>query len=176
MPVASSAWREKLEFLQEGLWDAGVRVKKLRGSGRAVFEARLSRGDRILFTLGEPPDGNGAGVTRIYVWGVVKHDDVNTAAARRIVPANAPFLDFEPALVEELPEFVADDLGRRLLFARAGPAGRGVRRRGRRRGGPRPRRARCRRRAAALAGGGRRGNGAACRRPSRATNWNCTCS
>ena len=103
--------REKLEFLQEGLWDAGVRVKKLRGSGRAVFEARLSRGDRILFTLGEPPDGNGAGVTRIYVWGVVKHDDVNTAAARRIVPANAPFLDFEPALVEELPEFVADDLG-----------------------------------------------------------------
>ena len=108
--------REKLEFLQEGLWDAGVRVKKLRGSGRAVFEARLSRGDRILFTLGEapdgePPDGNGAGVTRIYVWGVVKHDDVNAAAARRIVPANAPFLDFEPALVEELPEFVADDLG-----------------------------------------------------------------
>ena len=103
--------REKLEFLQEGLWDAGVRVKKLRGSGRAVFEARLSRGDRILFTLGEAPDGNGAGVTRIYVWGVVKHDDVNAAAARRIVPANAPFLDFEPALVEELPEFVADDLG-----------------------------------------------------------------
>ena len=49
--------REKLEFLQEGLWDAGVRVKKLRGSGRAVFEARLSRGDRILFTLGEAPDG-----------------------------------------------------------------------------------------------------------------------
>ena len=108
--------REKLEFLQEGLWDAGVRVKKLKGSGRAVFEARLSRGDRILFTLGEPPDGeppdgDGAGVTRIYVWGVVKHDDVNAVAERRIVPANAPFLDFEPALIEELPEFVADDLG-----------------------------------------------------------------
>ena len=105
--------REKLEFLQAGLWDTGVRVKKLKGSGRAVFEARLSRGDRILFTLGEPPaqDGNGDGVTRIYVWGVVKHDDVTAAAERRIVPANAPFLDFEPALVEELPEFVADDLG-----------------------------------------------------------------
>ena len=106
---AKQRLREKLEFLQEGLWDAGVRVKKLKGSGRAVFEARLSRGDRILFTLGEPPDGNGAGATRIYVWGVVKHDDVS-AAERRIVPANAPFLDFEPALVEELPEFVADDL------------------------------------------------------------------
>ena len=105
--------REKLEFLQAGLWDAGVRVKKLRGSGRAVFEARLSRSDRILFTLGEAPDeiGNGARVTRIYVWGVVKHDDVNPIAGRRIVPANAPFLDFEPAEVEELPEFDADGLG-----------------------------------------------------------------
>ncbi len=110
--------REKLEFLQAGLWDTGVRVKKLKGSGRAVFEARLSRGDRILFTLGEPPKdeppagaANGGGVTRIYVWAVVQHDDVTAAAERRIVPANAPFLDFEPALVEELPEFVADDLG-----------------------------------------------------------------
>ena len=111
---AKQRLREKLEFLQEGLWDAGVRVKKLKGSGRAVFEARLSRGDRILFTLGEPPaadgPGNGAGITRIYVWGVVKHDDVSAAAERRIVPANAPFLDFEPALVEELPQFDAGDL------------------------------------------------------------------
>ena len=109
---AKQRLREKLEFLQEGLWDAGVRVKKLKGSGRAVFEARLSRGDRILFTLGQPPevDSNGAGATRIYVWGVVKHDDVNAAAERRIVPANAPFLDFEPARVEEMPEFDADEL------------------------------------------------------------------
>ena len=106
---AKQRLREKLEFLQEGLWDAGVRVKKLKGSARTVFEARLSRGDRILFTLGEPPHGHGAGATRIYVWGVVKHDDVS-AAERRIVPANAPFLDFQPAAVEELPEFVADDL------------------------------------------------------------------
>ena len=102
--------REKLEFLQGGLWDAGVRVKKLKGTGRTVFEARLSRGDRILFTLGEPAAGNGADHTRVYVWGVVKHDEV-TAAERRIVPANAPFLDFQPTAVEELPEFDADSLG-----------------------------------------------------------------
>ena len=45
--------REKLEFLENGLWDAGVRVKKLKGvSNRVVFEARLSRSDRIIFTLG----------------------------------------------------------------------------------------------------------------------------
>ena len=100
--------REKLDLLQEGMWEGGLRVKKLRGSGRAVFEARLSRGDRILFTLGQPPADNGDGVTRIYVWGVEKHDDV-TAAAQRIVPGNAPFLDFQPDAVEELPEEVFVD-------------------------------------------------------------------
>ena len=102
--------REKLDLLKDGMWEGGMRVKKLKGSGRAVFEARLSRGDRILFTLGEPPADNGDGVTRIYVWGVEKHDDV-TAAARRIVPGNAPFLDFQPDALEELPEEVfVDDL------------------------------------------------------------------
>ena len=102
--------REKLDLLKDGMWEGGMRVKKLKGSGRAVFEARLSHGDRILFTLGEPPADNGDGVTRIYVWGVEKHDDV-TAAARRIVPANAPFLDFQPDALEELPEEVfVDDL------------------------------------------------------------------
>ena len=102
--------REKLELLEEGMWEGGLRVKKLKGSGRAVFEARLSRGDRILFTLGQPPPDNDDGATRIYVWGVEKHDDV-TAAARRIVPANAPFLDFQPDSLEELPEEVfVDDL------------------------------------------------------------------
>ena len=97
--------REKLEFLQHGLWDTGVRVKKLKGAARAVFEARLSRGDRILFTLGKGVNG----ATPIHVWGVVQHDDV-TAAERRIVPANAPFLDFQPLAVEELPELDADGL------------------------------------------------------------------
>ena len=105
--------REKLDLLKEGMWDGGMRVKKLKGSGRRVFEARLSRGDRILFTLGQPaadnPDTSDR-LTRIYVWGVERHDDVS-AAARRIVPANAPFLDFQPDAVEELPdEGFVDDL------------------------------------------------------------------
>ena len=52
--------REKLEFLRHGMWDAGVRVKKLRG-GRSSFEARLTRGDRILFTLGRAPAASAPG-------------------------------------------------------------------------------------------------------------------
>lgn len=114
--------REKLEFLRHGMWDAGVRVKKLKG-GRSSFEARLTRGDRILFTLGRAPAADapggaagGAAATRIYVWGVVKHDDV-TAAERRIVAANAPFLDFRPDEIEQIPELVLDDLPDECLGA-----------------------------------------------------------
>ncbi len=78
---ARARLREKFEFLENGFWDAGVRVKKLRGTaGRVVFEARLNRGDRLLFTLG-PHRGR----TAIYVWGLVSHDDISAAAAR-IVP------------------------------------------------------------------------------------------
>ena len=102
--------REKLEYLQHGLWDGGVRVKKLKGAARAVFEARLSRGDRILFTLGRPLREEGAGATRIYVWGVVKHDAV-TDTAQGIVPGNAPFLEFAPDAVEQRDEELdLDDL------------------------------------------------------------------
>ncbi|HKL57893.1 MAG TPA: hypothetical protein VJ854_05780, partial [Sphaerochaeta sp.] len=44
---------EKLSFLENGMWDAGVRVKKLKGaSDKVVFEARVSKGDRLIFTLG----------------------------------------------------------------------------------------------------------------------------
>ena len=101
--------REKLEYLQLGVWEhrgrahGGMLVKKLKGVAPAVFEARLSRSDRILFTLGRPHLAEGAGGTRIYVWGVVKHDAV-TAAAQRIVPDNAPFLRFETEDVEEWKE------------------------------------------------------------------------
>lgn len=88
--------REKFEFLEQGFWDTGVRVKKLRGtSRRVVFEARLTKSDRLLFTLGDHQ-----GRTAIYVWGIVRHDDIASEAAR-IVPRNAPFLDFEPLQSEE---------------------------------------------------------------------------
>jgi hypothetical protein len=95
--------QEKLEFLANGIWDAGVRVKKLKGAGRKmVFEARLSRSDRILFTLGRHRDRVAA-----YVWGLAAHDEV-ARRALSIIPENAPFLDFEPETVEELPEMVLE--------------------------------------------------------------------
>ena len=96
--------REKLEFLENGLWDAGIRVKKLRGTAKVVFEARLSRGERLLFTLGRHREA-----VAVYVWGLVQHDDVS-AEAKRIVPSNAPFLDFEELEHEDRQELNLDSV------------------------------------------------------------------
>ncbi|MFW6138137.1 MAG: UvrD-helicase domain-containing protein [Spirochaetota bacterium] len=98
--------REKFEFLQNGIWDAGVRVKKLRGiSGKVIFEARLSQDRRLLFTLGRH-----GGRSTIYVWGIADHDRISNTA-RSILPVNTPFLQFEPHAEEELPEVLIDELG-----------------------------------------------------------------
>jgi len=97
--------REKFEFLENGIWDSGVRVKKLKGvSGKVIFEARLSRGDRILFTLGKH-----GSQTAVYLWGIVKHDDIS-ATAQRVFPSNAPFLSFEPETIEDYQDILIDEL------------------------------------------------------------------
>jgi len=97
--------REKFEFLEAGIWDSGVRVKKLKGSSRKIiFEGRASKGDRIIFTLGKY-----GYQTAIYVWAIVKHDDISSSS-KKIFPENAPFLNFEPQTVEEYPDILIDDL------------------------------------------------------------------
>ena len=97
--------REKFDFLANGIWDAGVRIKKLKGlSKKVIFEARLTRSRRILFTLGKYNKK-----TVIYVWGIVDHDDISDKA-RNILPDNAPFLSFEPEILEDHPDLYIDDL------------------------------------------------------------------
>ncbi len=97
--------KEKLDYLANGLWDTGVRIKKLKSTSRKViFEARLSRSRRLLFTLGTSDDR-----TAVYVWGIVEHGNIGREAAR-ILPDNAPFLDFSPAEEESYPDISLDDL------------------------------------------------------------------
>ena len=101
---------EKMRFLAAGIWEGGILVKKLAGAkGKVVFEARISKGDRVLFTLGRPGERGVAndGATgrsnnergAAYIWAYLKHDDVDRAA-RLGMPDNAPFLDF-PSVAEE---------------------------------------------------------------------------
>ena len=62
--------RDKFEFLENGIWDSGLKVKKLAGvSSKVIFEARLDRGNRILFSLGKD-NSDGAEELNVYVWGV----------------------------------------------------------------------------------------------------------
>ncbi|HEY4490398.1 MAG TPA: hypothetical protein VI958_00310, partial [Acidobacteriota bacterium] len=44
--------RKAFEYLESGLWEGGLRIKKLHAIRRTILEARLNRGDRILLTLG----------------------------------------------------------------------------------------------------------------------------
>lgn len=99
--------RKTFEFLESGLWDGGLRIKKLRGSpGKTVLEGRLNRSDRLVFTLSE---GNPGGVRDIHVWGIARHDDVDRTV-RAILPENAPFLNFEAFRGAEVKDLDLDAL------------------------------------------------------------------
>lgn len=96
---------EKLDYLAGGIWEGGIQVKKLSGqSKKVVFEGRLSKGDRILFTLGQDN-----GTTGIYIWALSKHDNVERES-RRICPSNVPFLDFALLGQEEKKELYLDEI------------------------------------------------------------------
>ncbi len=86
--------REKFEFLETGLWEGGLKVKKLQGtSSKCVFEARLDKANRILFTLGHHYPSPSETIMIIYVWGIVCHDDISKKS-NTIIPLNVPFLQF----------------------------------------------------------------------------------
>lgn len=87
--------REKFEFLETGIWDGGLKVKKLKGvSSKYIFEARLDKANRILFTLGNLKTGEEQANLFVYVWGIVEHDDVSRKS-KNIIPGNVPFLQFK---------------------------------------------------------------------------------
>lgn len=105
--------REKFEFLETGLWDGGLKVKKLKGTiKKYLFEARVDKGNRILFTLGYSQKSNKTdekGNLLIYVWGIVTHDNVPTKT-QTIIPHNAPFLQFTHSDDILLEDVVMEDL------------------------------------------------------------------
>lgn len=99
--------RKSFEYLENGLWEGGLRIKRLQGVSRAVLEARINRGDRLLFTLAREQEGVRALV--VHVWAVVPHDDVERSA-RSIDPDSAPFLSFDARDVAEASDVDMDAL------------------------------------------------------------------
>ena len=67
--------RETLLRLQSGQWGQGTRVKRLAGVGQAVYEARLDRGNRLLFTAVRAADPNDPErlSTHLQIWDAVRH-------------------------------------------------------------------------------------------------------
>ena len=101
--------RKKFEFLEIGYWDGGLKVKKVKGVDRSksVFEARLDRSNRLLFTLGMEKE-NGEPRLLVYVWGIVGHDDISSGS--RAIPANVPFLQFKSYREESIGQASLDEL------------------------------------------------------------------
>jgi tetratricopeptide (TPR) repeat protein len=88
--------RKTLLRLRDGHWGGGTRVKRLRGVGHPVYEARTDAGDRLLFTMtraaldGQPEHL----VSHLQVWDLVQHDDAERTARRNRAP-EAEFLELE---------------------------------------------------------------------------------
>jgi tetratricopeptide (TPR) repeat protein len=111
--------KKQLEFLEIGCWDGSLNMKKVKGtsSNKTIFEARLDRSKRILFTLGKADNFNSAENENsfdenifVYIWGIVSHDDISLKS-KSIFPQNAPFLNFIPYSQSELDNPLFEDLG-----------------------------------------------------------------
>ncbi|HEX6861799.1 MAG TPA: hypothetical protein VF414_03230, partial [Thermoanaerobaculia bacterium] len=103
--IARAAVWKALSRLREGLWGGGTRVKRLRGVGRPVYEARVDSGDRLLFTMARSPlrDEPERTAPHLQVWDWVEHDDAERVARRNRSP-EAEFLELEAVEQFEIDE------------------------------------------------------------------------
>jgi DNA helicase II / ATP-dependent DNA helicase PcrA len=94
-----------LRRLRDGHWSGGTRVKRLRGIGRPVYEARTDAGDRLLFTIVRSAlaDDPQRLASHLQIWDLVVHDDAERTARRNPSP-EAEFLE-----LETLEEFEIDE-------------------------------------------------------------------
>ena len=83
------------ERLQLGYWGNGTRVKLLHGVRRLVYEARINRSLRLLFTAARMPASRHPYSPENYllVWDVVTHDNIRRAERLNLEPETG-FLDF----------------------------------------------------------------------------------
>jgi len=103
--------KQKLDFLEIGCWDGGLKVKKIKGvaSAKTIFEGRLDKGNRIIFTLGRDEHPEEKNTLLVYVWGIVVHNEISKKA-KNILPDNVPFIHFKPFREEMSEELYFDKL------------------------------------------------------------------
>lgn len=94
--------QKTLERLQFGYWQGGTRVKVLSGVSRLVYEARINRAWRLLFTVSRCPTPKPPYTPELYllIWDLLEHDAVERRARRINLQPEVGFLDFE--LLHEL--------------------------------------------------------------------------
>ena len=69
-------------------WDVGLRVKRLKGFPKRVWEARVNRADRLLFLIAPATHGSTGATGSLYVLDYVGHDHV-TRVRRRDLSASS---------------------------------------------------------------------------------------
>ena len=73
--------RQCIEKIEQRQFDFGLRVKKLKGVSRMVWEARINRSSRLLFTYRQSHDRNGQSQKFIAIEAVcIDHDEVSDRA------------------------------------------------------------------------------------------------
>ena len=91
--------REKFEFLETGLWEGKLRVRKIKSVfSKCLFEAPVDNKNKVLFTLGADKEGTEKALF-VYVWGITTRKEPSKKS-RLIIPDNVPFLSmiFSPVM------------------------------------------------------------------------------
>ncbi len=96
--------RDKFEYLETGIWEGRIRVKKLRNvSAKCVFEVTVAKRTKLLFSLGNYREADKKSLV-IYVWGFVVLAEP-AGKSSDIIPGGVPFLkfpDYDEVLMEDI--------------------------------------------------------------------------
>ena len=104
-PEEKEAVESCLYKLKNRDWDVGLRVKRLKGFPKRVWEARVNRSDRLLFLIAPATHKSSGASGSLYILDLVGHDHV-TRVRRRDLTASS-YLSFvveqaqQPTQVEE---------------------------------------------------------------------------
>ncbi len=97
--------QKTLERLQLGSWGGGTRVKLLKGISKFVYEARVDRSLRLLFTVSRAYSPHPPHALEHYLlaWDIVDHDHIDRARRMNLQPETG-FLDFDVIADMEIDE------------------------------------------------------------------------